>query len=144
MTTDEEIFDNPTGWVNRHIQTYVESGGTKGTLWNGYPTLLITTRGRKSGKLRRTALIYGQDGKNYLIVGSKGGAPNHPFWYLNLVKNPEVILQVGEDRFTARARTASSEEKPRLWQKMTKIFPLYIKYQAKTEREIPVVVLEPV
>ena len=144
MTTGEEIFDNPTGWVNSHIRTYVESGGKKGYLWNGYPTLLLTTRGRKSGKLRRTPLIYGQDGKNYLIVGSKGGAPNHPFWYLNLVKNPEVILQVGTDKFTARARTASSEEKPRLWQLMTKIFPPYENYQAKASREIPVVILEPI
>jgi deazaflavin-dependent oxidoreductase (nitroreductase family) len=106
-------------------------------------TLLLTTRGRKSGKLRRTALIFGRDGKNYLVVASKGGAPNHPLWYLNLVANPEVEIQVGAEKFTAHARTAAQEEKPRLWKIMAGIFPNYDEYQAKAGREIPVVILEP-
>src|SRR5215207_3715890 len=113
-SSDEEVFDSPTGWVNSHIKTYVESDGQKGHLWRGLPTLLLTTQGRKSGKLRRTALIYGQDGKNYQLVASNGGDANHPSWYLNLSANPEVELQVGTEKFHARARTANSKEKPQL------------------------------
>jgi len=141
---EQQIFDSPTGWVRSHIRDYVDSDGEKGHLWRGYPTLLLTTRGRKSGKLRRTALIYGRDGENYLVVASKGGASMHPLWYLNLVENPEVDLQIGADKFAARARTATPEEKPRLWQIMTKIYPQYEAYQARTKRDIPVVILEPI
>jgi len=143
MKSNEEVFDSPTGFVRDHIREYVESNGKKGYLWRGAPTLLLTTRGRKSGKLRRTALIFGKDGKNYLLVASKGGASNHPSWYLNLVDNPEVEIQVGADKFTTRARTATKEEKPRLWKLMTEIFPNYNEYQAKAGRDIPVVILEP-
>ena len=141
---EEEIIDNPQGWVRDHIHDYVESDGKQGHLWRGFPTLLLTMRGRKSGKLRRTALIYGRDGKNYLIVASKGGAPAHPFWYLNLVANPEVQVQVNAEKFTARARTATPEEKKRLWPVMVGVYPPYAEYQAKTSRDIPVVILEPV
>ena len=142
MTSNEKVYDSPTGFVKDHIREYVESDGKKGYLWRGVTTLLLTTRGRKSGKLRRTALIFGRDGKNYLVVASKGGAPNHPLWYLNLVANPEVEIQVGAEKFTAHARTAAQEEKPRLW-KIMEIFPRYDEYQAKAGREIPVVILEP-
>ena len=144
MTTKEQVFDSPTGWIKDHIHEYVESDGEKGYLWHGVPTLLLTTRGRKSGLLRRTALIFGRDGKNFLLVASKGGAPKHPFWYLNLVANPEVEIQVGADKFTVRARTANKEEKPRLWKIMAEIFPRYDEYQAKAGREIPLIILEPV
>ena len=143
MTPDEKVFDNPTGWVKSHIQEYIKSDGRKGHRWRGLPTLLLTVRGRKSGKLRRTALIYGRDGNNYLLVASNGGSPHHPSWYLNLVSNPEVEIQVGADKFTARARTAPQEEKLRLWKLMTKIFPQYDKYQAKAGRDIPMVIVEP-
>jgi deazaflavin-dependent oxidoreductase (nitroreductase family) len=143
-SSDQEVFDSPTGWVKSHIKTYVESDGKQGHLWRGLPTLLLTTQGRKSGKLRRTALIYGQDGKNYLLVASNGGDPNHPAWYLNLSANPHVELQVGTEKFKALARTASAEEKPHLWKIMSKIFPTYDRYQAKAKREIPLVVLEPI
>jgi deazaflavin-dependent oxidoreductase (nitroreductase family) len=107
----------------------------------------LTTRGRKSGKLRRTALIYAQDGDNYLVVASDGGAPKHPLWYLNLVEDPNVEVQVGADKFAAHARTATSQEKPRQWKLMSKIYPQYDKYQeraSKAERDIPVIILEPV
>jgi deazaflavin-dependent oxidoreductase (nitroreductase family) len=107
-------------------------------------TLLLTTRGRKTGRLHRTALIFGRDGKNYLLVASKGGAPHHPLWYLNLVANPEVEIQVGAEKLKVRARTASKEEKPRLWKLMAGIFPKYDEYQAKAGREIPLVILEPI
>ena len=144
MTSDEKVYDSPTGFVKDHIREYVETDGKKGYLWRGVPTLLLTTRGRKSGKLRRTALIFGRDGKNYLLVASKGGAPKHPLWYLNLVANPEVEIQVGAEKITARARTANKDEKPRLWKVMAGIFPNYNEYQAKATRDIPVVILEPV
>lgn len=147
MTTEKQIFDNPTGWVRDHIKTYVESGGQKGHRWRGLPTLLLTTRGRKTGQLCRTALIYGQDGDRYLIVASNGGATTHPLWYLNLIANSEVAVQVGADKFVAHARTATAPEKPALWQIMSQIFPQYNSYEvkaAKAGREIPVIILEPV
>ncbi|HLE95247.1 MAG TPA: nitroreductase family deazaflavin-dependent oxidoreductase [Acidimicrobiia bacterium] len=143
MTSQEEVFDSPRGWVSRHIRQYVRTDGRKGHEWRkGVPTLLLTTRGRKTGRLHRTALIYGVDGNRYLVVASVGGAAENPSWYLNLVQNPEVELQVGADKFTARARTAGADEKPRLWRLMASIWPDYDRYQAKTEREIPVVILE--
>lgn len=146
MASKKEIFDSPKSWVKSHIQEYVESEGKKGHRWRGLPTLLLTTRGRKSGKLRRTALIYGQDGDNYLVVASNGGAPEHPLWYLNLSDDPAVEVQVGAEKFSARARTATPKEKPRLWRLMNKIYPQYASYQeraAKVKRRIPVVILEP-
>ena len=144
MVANEKVFDNPTGWVKSHIQMYVKSNGKKGHKWRGLPTLLLTVRGRKSGKLRRTALIYGQEGNNYLLVASNGGSPHHPLWYLNLVANPEVEIQVGENKFTAHARTATQEEKLLLWKLMTKIFPQYDKYREKASRDIPLVIVEPI
>jgi deazaflavin-dependent oxidoreductase (nitroreductase family) len=139
---EEEILDSPTGWVAKHIRRYVETDGLQGQMYNGRPALLLTTRGRRSGKLRRTALFYGQDGDRYLLVASNGGAPKHPAWYHNLVDHPEVEIQVGPETFTARARTATAEEKPALWQRMVALFPLYATYQAKAGREIPVVIVE--
>jgi deazaflavin-dependent oxidoreductase (nitroreductase family) len=138
-----EVHDSPSGWVNDHIQQYVSSDGAEGHLWNGVPTLLLTTKGRKTGELRRTALIYGRHGSSYLVVASQGGAPSHPAWYLNLEANPEVQVQVGAEKFIARARTASEQEKPELWRTMTGIWPAYDEYQTKTDRPIPVVVLDP-
>jgi deazaflavin-dependent oxidoreductase (nitroreductase family) len=142
MESKEPVQDSPTGWVKNHITEYVETDGEKGHEWRGVHTLLLTTRGRKTGALHRTALIYGQDGDRYMIVASNGGAPKHPNWYLNLSANPEVELQVGADKFKARARTANAEEKPRLWEIMAKLFPNYIQYQEKAARQIPVVILE--
>ncbi len=138
----EEIHDSPTAWVADHIHRYLESAGQNGHDWRGYPTLLLTTRGRKSGLLRRTALIYGVDGDHVIIVASVGGADRHPSWYLNLSENPEVEVQINDDRFTALAHTASPEEKAKLWPLMVKVYPPYESYQAKTQRVIPVVVLE--
>jgi deazaflavin-dependent oxidoreductase (nitroreductase family) len=142
MASQEEILDSPTGWVSRHIRRYVETDGRSGHKWNGRRTLLLTTRGRKSGRLRRTALLYGQDGDRYLLVASNGGARRHPSWYLNLTALPEVQVQVGADKFAARARTAGAEEKPRLWRLMAAIWPDYDRYQQRTSRDIPVVILE--
>jgi deazaflavin-dependent oxidoreductase (nitroreductase family) len=142
MASQEEVLDSPTGWVARHVRRYVETDGRSGHKWHGGETLLLTTRGRKSGKLRRTALLYGQDGDRYLLVASNGGARNHPSWYLNLAAQPEIEVQIGADRFAARARTATAEEKPRLWRLMASIWPDYDRYQKRTSRDIPVVIVE--
>ncbi len=129
-------------WIADHLKQYLETDGREGHIWNGVPTLLLTTTGAKSGRALQLPLIYGKDGDNYLVVASKGGAPEHPAWYTNLVANPDVAVQVEADKFNAKARTATAEEKPRLWETMAKIFPNYIEYQQKTTRDIPVVVLE--
>ena len=139
----DPVIDSPTHWVAEHIRRYVESGGDDGHDWRGVPTLLITTRGRASGLRRRSALIYGRDGDDYVLVASKGGAPNHPMWYLNLVAEPEVEIQVGAEILTATARTATGEERARLWATMTRIWPDYDEYQTRTARLIPVVVVAP-
>ena len=142
MAEQEEIIDSKVKRVAKHVQRYVESDGKDGYLYNGMPTLLLTTRGRKSGKLYRTALIFGEDNGRYLLIPSNGGSDDAPSWYLNLVENPEVYVQVVADKFTAQARIATPEEKPSLWQIMTKIFPRYNTYQKQSAREIPVVILE--
>jgi deazaflavin-dependent oxidoreductase (nitroreductase family) len=124
------------------MQRYLETGGRDGHIWEGVATLLLTTRGRRSGESRTTPLIYGRAGERYLVVASRGGAPTHPDWYQNLAADPEVQVQVMADRFKARARTATAAEKPALWKTMTSIWPPYDEYQARTTREIPVVILE--
>jgi deazaflavin-dependent oxidoreductase (nitroreductase family) len=139
----EEVHDSPTGWVAAHIRAYVESDGEAGHTWRGVPTLLLTTRGRKTGLLRRSALIYGRDGDAFVLVASKGGAPGHPLWYLNLDADPEVRIQVGADHLAARARTAAGDERARLWDIMTEIWPDYETYRRRTGRQIPVVAVEP-
>jgi deazaflavin-dependent oxidoreductase (nitroreductase family) len=139
----EKIYDSPTPWVRKHVQGYVESGGITGHKWSGVRTLLLTTRGRESGKLRRTALIYGEDKGNYIIVGSRGGHKDHPNWYLNLRADPRVHIQVGAEKFEANAGEATGAQRQRLWALMSEIWPDYDRYQARTERTIPVVVLKP-
>ena len=142
MTIDQEPLDSPQGWVAEHVRRYIETNGEDGYWWRGAPTLILTTLGRHSGKPRRLALIYGQDGDRYIVVASKGGSDRHPEWYLNLRDNPEVLVQVRGDRFRARARTATPEEHNALWPRMVEIWPDYDKYQAKTDRQIPLVILE--
>jgi len=124
------------------LKRYQATNGADGHIWNGVPTLLLTTQGRKSGEPRTLPLIYGQDGKRYVIVASRGGAPDHPAWYKNLAATPTVEVQVAADKFEARASTAKGEERARLWKLMTQIWPAYDEYQGKTSRQIPVVVLE--
>jgi deazaflavin-dependent oxidoreductase (nitroreductase family) len=126
-----------------HVSRYVETDGREGHEWvNGTHTLILTTTGRKSGRKISTPLIYGRHGDDFLVVASKGGADQPPAWYLNLQANPDVEVQVLADRFPARARTATAEEKPALWRQMAGIWPDYDNYQRKTERSIPVVILE--
>lgn len=126
-----------------HVERYQETDGEVGHEWeNGTTTLILTTTGRKSGEQRSTPLIYLTHGDDLLVVASKGGADAPPLWYLNIQADPEVHVQVKGDRFTARARTATPEEKPEMWRRMAEVWPAYDEYQTKTDREIPVVVLE--
>jgi deazaflavin-dependent oxidoreductase (nitroreductase family) len=139
---DDPVTDSPRTWVAKHVRRYVESDGKRGHRWNGVDTLLLTTRGRRTGTLRRTALIYSRDRGRYLVVASNGGSKAHPNWYQNLVADPHVVVQVAADRFEALARTATTRQRPRLWRLMASIWPEYERYQARAEREIPVVILE--
>ena len=125
-----------------HVRRYQQTDGAEGHEWQGTTVLILTTIGRRSGESRSTPLIYGTRGDDHVVVASKGGAEEHPSWYLNLVEQPEVTVQVRGDRFKAKARTAAPDEKPGLWQMMTQRWPPYDEYQHKTSREIPVVVLE--
>jgi deazaflavin-dependent oxidoreductase (nitroreductase family) len=144
MADFDNPIDPPPSWQLDHLRAYVATDGAEGHDWRGAPALLLTTIGHRSGKARRTPLYYGRDAGNYLVVASKGGAPRDPAWYRNLSANPDVRVQVRGDRFAARARTADEGERARLWPVMTAIWPDYDAYQAKTDRRIPLVVLEPV
>lgn len=142
-SAEEEVFDSPVGNVALHIRSYLETAGRVGHLHRGRHTLLLTTRGRRTGKARRTALIYGRDGERYVLVASHAGAPFHPAWYLNLTANPEVLVQVGAERFTAIARTATAEERAALWPVMVAEFHMFDRYQVRArDREIPLAILE--
>ncbi len=137
MSESENLFGE------EHVRRYRETGGEVGHEWKeGSTVLLLTTTGRTSGEPRTTPLIYATDGDRYVIVASKGGAPEDPGWYLNLKKTPEVELQVKDEVFRSRARTAEGDERERLWAKANEVWPHYAEYATKTDREIPVVVLE--
>jgi deazaflavin-dependent oxidoreductase (nitroreductase family) len=128
-----------------HVDRYRATDGEEGHDWReGTSILLLTTTGRKSGEKRTTPLIYGRAGDSYLIVASKGGAPEPPAWYLNLQEDPDAEIQVKADVMRVRTRDAAPDEKPEMWKTMTAEWPHYDEYQEKTNREIPVVVLEPV
>ena len=125
-----------------HTQKYRETGGKVGHEWRGTQTLLLTTVGRKSGEQRELPLIYAPWEDAYLIVASNGGADKPPSWVVNLRADPDVEVQVLDDRFKAKDRVATAEERARMWSTMTKEWPAYDDYQKKTDREIPIVVLE--
>jgi proline iminopeptidase len=126
-----------------HVRRYRETGGEVGHIWKeGSTILLLTTRGRRTGNETTAPLIYARDGDRLVIVASKGGAPKHPGWYENLVKNPEIEVQLLDDVFPARAYTAEGAERERLWTLVNEVWPHYAEYQQRTDREIPVVVLE--
>lgn len=136
-------IDSITPWVSKQIGEYLQTDGEKPVFRDGIPLLLLTTKGRKSGSWHHTALIRGEDAGRFLVVASMGGAPTHPVWYLNLQANPEVYLRVGARTIRAMARTATPDEKPPLWDKLVRLYADYADYQEKTDREIPVVILEP-
>jgi deazaflavin-dependent oxidoreductase (nitroreductase family) len=126
-----------------HVKAYRETNGEQGYLWNGATALLLTTTGRKTGQPRTLPLIFAKDGDDYLVVASMGGAPQHPQWYLNLEADPDAEIQVKGDVIPVTARTASDDEKPRLWKIVTEQWPNYDVYQTRTDRVIPLVVLSP-
>jgi deazaflavin-dependent oxidoreductase (nitroreductase family) len=126
-----------------HVERYRETGGDEGHDWRGTSTLLLTTTGRRSGKKRTSPLIYGRHGDDFLVVASKGGSDAPPAWWVNLQADPVAEIQVRDERIRVRARDATPEEKPELWRIMTAEWPAYDDYQRKTDRDIPVVVLEP-
>jgi deazaflavin-dependent oxidoreductase (nitroreductase family) len=138
-------------WIAEHIDLY-RKDPEKAHLWDStplggpglLPTLLLTTRGRKSGQPRSIPLIYGNVGDSFVVIASKGGMPTHPVWYLNLEADPECTIQVGKRTLTTRARVADGEERALLWQQLAEIYPPYLDYQKATERKIPVVVLDPI
>ncbi|MFD7654349.1 nitroreductase family deazaflavin-dependent oxidoreductase [Actinosynnema sp. NPDC059797] len=137
------VVDSPVGWVREHIQKYVETNGAEGHEWRpGVFTLLLTTRGRRTGQPRRTALIYRALGDAYVVVASNGGSTDHPAWFRNMQADNTAEVQVAADRFRVRSRVATGEERERLWRLMTEVWPAYDEYTEKTDREIPVVVLE--
>lgn len=138
-------LDSAMDWVAEHTRKYVETGGEDGYLWRGYPTIVLTTTGRKSGDLRRNALIFGRDGNDYILVASYGGRPKHPLWYLNLVADPSVTIQDRADVIRGTAETVpEGDERDRLWAQMVALFKNYGEYQDNTDRRIPVVRVRPV
>ena len=151
---DAKLAANLPDWMVEHANRYIASGGTDGHIYKitqpgrpelNVPSLLLTTTGRKSGEKIIFPLFYGDTGGgSYVIVASKGGAPKHPQWYLNLQAHPDVEVQVGTKKLKAKARTATGAERTRLWEIALKFWPPYADYQQKTEREIPVVVLDPI
>jgi deazaflavin-dependent oxidoreductase (nitroreductase family) len=136
----------PSAWppVAEQVERYEASGGREGADLEGVPVIILWTRGRHSGKIRKTPLMRVRDGDRYAVVASLGGAPQHPVWYLNLDADPQVSLQDGPDLKDYRAHTATPEEKAEWWPKATAVWPDYDNYQASTSREIPVVILDPV
>jgi deazaflavin-dependent oxidoreductase (nitroreductase family) len=139
----DRATDSTWDWVAEHTRTYLASGGTEGHESNGVYTLVLATTGRRTGQPRRTCLIYGTSGEDFVVVASKGGDDQDPAWFKNLQADPSVGVQVGTRRFTARARVASPAERESLWAQMVRIFPLYDEYAQKTDRVIPIVLLTP-
>ena len=133
--------DDDNLFGDEHVRVYRETGGKRGYHWRGTEILLLNTTGRRSGQERSFALIHRADGDRYVIVASKGGAPEHPMWFKNLEAQPDVTVQVHDEVIPVHASVAEGEERARLWSRMTEVWPDYDKYQAKTDREIPVVVL---
>ncbi|HEU4807449.1 MAG TPA: nitroreductase family deazaflavin-dependent oxidoreductase [Homoserinimonas sp.] len=144
MPLHGEYAPSSSGWARDQAELYESSGGTKGTTLRGMPIILLTTVGAKSGKLRKTPLMRVEHDGEYAVVASLGGAPKHPVWYFNLLKNPHVELQDGPQRADYRARLVEGDEKALWWSRAVDAYPDYAEYQRKTEREIPVFVLTPV
>ncbi|RSS41572.1 nitroreductase family deazaflavin-dependent oxidoreductase [Streptomyces sp. WAC08241] len=142
MPLEGEYEPSPEAWVRNQVELYESSGGTKGTTMRGMPVVLVTNRGAKSGKLRKTPLMRVEHDGAYALVASNGGAVKHPVWYHNLVASPEVELRDGTEVWDMRARVVSGEERREWWERAVAAFPDYADYQRKTDREIPVFVVE--
>ncbi|MDX3059296.1 nitroreductase family deazaflavin-dependent oxidoreductase [Streptomyces sp. NE06-03E] len=143
MPIEGEYEPSPTQWVREQVELIESSGGTEGTTMRGMPVILLTTRGAKSGKVRKTPLMRVEHDGEYAVVASLGGAPKHPVWYYNVQADPEVELRDGTLKQDMVAREVTGEEKARWWERAVEAFPDYADYQTKTDREIPVFVLSP-
>lgn len=137
MTSSDDNLFGP-----EHVRVYRETGGEHGYHWRGTTILLLTTTGHSSGQERTTPLIHRTEDDRWVVVASKGGAPDHPAWFKNLEAEPEATIQVRNEQIPVRARVAEGEERRHLWELMTEDWPAYDEYQQKTDRQIPVVVLE--
>lgn len=135
---------SPQEYVRKQVEAYESSGGTEAATLRGKPVVILTTLGAKSGKIRKTPLMRVEDDGRYAVVASLGGAPTHPVWYYNIVANPTVELQDGPVKREMTAREVTGEEKERWWDRAVDAWPDYANYQTKTDRQIPVFVLEPV
>lgn len=143
MPIDGEYEPSPSQWVRDQVATYESSGGTEGTTMRGLPVVILTSRGARSGKVRKTPLMRVEYDGRYAVVASAGGAPRHPVWYHNVAADPRVELQDGAVRQDMVAREVTGDEKTEWWGRAVAAFPDYADYQVKTDREIPVFVLEP-
>jgi deazaflavin-dependent oxidoreductase (nitroreductase family) len=142
MPIEGDYAPSTWGWVAEQVERYESSGGTEGVTLQGKPVVVITMRGRTSGKVRKAALMRVEHDGEYAVVASKGGDPKNPEWYLNLLADPQVTVQDGADVWDARARVAEGEERATWWAHAVEAWPAYDEYQEKTSREIPVVVLD--
>ena len=143
MPLTGEYEPSPWAPVAEQVRLYESSGGREGGTLEGAPCVILTTKGRVTGKLRKSPLMRIEHDGVYAVVASMGGAPKHPVWYLNLIANPDVTLQDGATVLDLRARTADAAEKQEWWPRLTAVWPAYDTYQAATDRDIPVVLLEP-
>jgi F420H(2)-dependent quinone reductase len=144
MPLTGEYEPSPEQYVADQVETYERSNGTEGNTMMGKPVIILTTKGARSGRLRKTPLMRVEHQGRYAVVASKGGAPEHPVWYHNLVAHPHVELQDGAGKWDMQAREARGDEKAEWWQRAVEAWPDYAEYQKKTDREIPLFVLEPV
>jgi F420H(2)-dependent quinone reductase len=143
MPIEGEYEPSPADWVRNQVEEYESSGGTRGTTLRDLPVIILTSRGAKSGKIRKTPLMRVEFGGDYAVVASQGGAPTNPVWYYNLVADPRVELQDGPVRTDRVAREVTGAEKATWWERAVAAYPDYADYQRKTDRPIPVFVLEP-
>ena len=144
MPLTGEYEPSTSEWARTQAETYEATGGREANLLKGVPIIVLTSVGSKSGKLRKTALMRVEHDGDYAVVASKGGAPDHPAWYWNLKANPHVELQDGETRRDYRARQLEGDEYATWWERSVAVWPDYAEYQKKTDRKIPVFVLEPI
>ncbi|MEG3614569.1 nitroreductase family deazaflavin-dependent oxidoreductase [Isoptericola haloaureus] len=142
MAITGEYVPSPSEFVANHVETYEASGGTEGTTMRDKPVIILTTVGAKSGKVRKIPLMRVEHDGAYAVVASMGGAPQHPVWFHNIVANPRVELQDGPEKHAYTAREVTGEEKAVWWERAVEAWPDYAEYQQKTDREIPVFVLE--
>jgi F420H(2)-dependent quinone reductase len=143
MVLDGDYEPSAWDWVAKQVETYESSGGTKGITLSGKPVVVLTMRGRRTGKIRKAAVMRVEHDGTYAAVASKGGDARNPGWYLNLLDDPEVLVQDGPEVLERRARVAGDDEKAEWWARAVEVWPAYDGYQQKTKRSIPIVLLEP-